>query len=478
VVEDEIVSKKVVIGIVALVVVVSLGFLALRQLRQAQAALTGDLQTVEVRRGTLMATASTAGSVQAAASVALGLRVSGEVQQVLVKEGDRVTAGQKLACLNPADAELQVAQAKANLAIAQARLDQAKKPAAEEDVAAARAALASAQESLEKLRAGSTARDIEIARLRWEQAKDQLWGAQAQRDATCGNPMAQAGACDGAKASVASAEMAVEIARLQYEQIQEGPGAAELRAAEAQVAQAQASLSRLTAGPATEDLRVAEAQVQQAEVAVREAEQQLARMCLVAPFDGTVTALDLQAGQIVGPTAPVGTLADLRDGTLEVVADMSEVDVARVKVGQEADITLDALRDRDLTGQVASVAAAGTSVQGVVNYKVVIRLDEADPAIKPGMSASVSIVTEEREDVLLVPIRAIRSTGGQRVVHLLRDGQIATVPVQVGLTGDEGIEILGDTLKEGDVLVLNLVVNPFERMREEQAGGMQVQVSQ
>ena len=459
-------SKKVVIGIVALVVAVSLGFLGLRRLRQARAALTGDLQTVEVRRGTLMATASTAGSVQAPASVSLGFRVAGQVEQVLVEEGDRVTAGQKLACLDPTDAELQVAQAKANLTIAQARLDQAKKPAAGEDVAAARAALASAQESLEKLRAGPTARDVEIARLHWEQAKDQLWGAQAQRDGTCGNPMPTGMSCDQAEASVASAEMAAEIARLQYEQLKEGPGAAELRAAEAQVAQAQANLARLTDGPADEDLQVAEAQVRQAEAALRQAEQQLARMCLLAPFDGTVTGLDLQVGQIVGPSAPVGVLANLAAGTLEVVADMSEVDVARVEVGQEANVTLDALRDRDLTGHVTSVAAVGTSIQGVVNYRVVISLDGADPAIKPGMSASVSIVTERRENVLLVPIRAIRSVGGKRLVHLLRDGQIISVPVQVGLTGDEGTEILNDTIKEGDVLVMNLPVNPLERMRE------------
>lgn len=445
-------GKKTLFAILAVAAVTALVFLGLRLFGRSDGPID-QLQTAAVRRGELVATADTVGTVQTAGAVNLVFQAPGQVSAVSVQEGQVVAASQEIARLDPTDVELQVAQAEAGLAIARAGLQQASKGAAPEEVAAARAALTSAQENLKRLQAGPTETDVEIARLRWEQAKDQLWSAQAQRDAIAGNPMASGASVEQARGAVAAAEMAAEIARLQYEQVQQGIGESELRAAEAQVAQAQANLARLTGGPAAESVAVAEAQVQQAEVALAMAQRSLNQMVLKAPFAGTITRLDLQVGQMVGPSAPVGVLAGAAG--LEIVADMSEIDVARLSVGQEATITLDALPDRPLKGHVATVAPAGVSVQGIVNFPVTIRFDEEEPVLKPGMTASVTIVTGRRENVLLVPNRAIRTRSGDYVVYLLRDGRPTEVSVQIGLSGEGSTEILGDTLQEGDLLVLN-----------------------
>ncbi|MDI7274964.1 MAG: efflux RND transporter periplasmic adaptor subunit [Anaerolineae bacterium] len=431
------------------IVVLGLGFAAIRRIQQSMASARNP-QTVAVQRGSLVATLSAAGVVESTDAVELSFQTSGQVTEIKVQEGQAVEAGQEIACLDSADAQLQVAQAELSLQAAQAKLDQARKGATPEEIAAARASLASAQEALKALQAGPSDTEIEIARLRWEQAKDQLWSTQLRRDGTCGTP---GGNCEEARAAVASAEMSVEIARLQYEQARQGASAKELRAAEAQVAQAQLNLSKLLSGPASEDLRAAEIQVKQAELSLQQARAKLAQCCLRAPFAGTITRLALRVGQMAGANTPAATLSG--EGGLQISAELSEVDVARVAVGQEVEVLLDAMPERTFAGRVVQMATSGTSSQGVVNFPITICLDQADPAIRPGMTANVTIIAERRDNVLLVPSRAIQVRGGGYLVRVLHEGQIIEVPVQVGLSGDNGTEILGDILREGDLLVVD-----------------------
>ena len=445
-------KRTVAVASAAVLVVAGLGFVGIRRIQQSSAS-GSNLQTARVSRGSLVATISTAGLVQTADAVDLSFQVSGQVKEIKVQEGDPVKAGQEIACLDATEIQLQVAQAEISLDNARIQLSEARKGASAEEIAAAKASLASAQENLQALQAGPAASDVEAARLALDRAKNSLWGAQCQRDATCGNPNAGRSACDQANASVANAEIAVELARMDYEKAQQGPSAKELRAAEAQVAQAQLNLSKLTSTPSSESIRAAENQVKQAELNLQQAKLKLAQCCLTAPFDGTITYLELRVGQVVGPSTRAATLAGT--GGLEIAADVAEADVARLKMGQEAEIVLDAMPERTFRGRVVDVARAGTNVQGVVNFPVTISLDQADPAIKPGMTANVSIIVDQRDNVLLVPSRAIQVQGRQYLVRVLHEGQIIEVPVQTGLSGDNGTEILGDALREGDLLVLN-----------------------
>lgn len=444
-------KRRIAVVTVLVLIVGALGFWGVQRIRGSTSS-KNNLQTAQVQRGSLVATISTAGTVQTTDAVNLSFQASGQVKEIKVKAGDAVKAGQEIARLDTADAEIQVAQAELSLSNAKTQLDQAKKGATAEEIAAAKASLASAEENLKALQAGPAAADVELARIKWEQAKNQLWSTQMHRDATCGDPRAAGSACDEANASVNNAELSVETARLQYEQAQQGPSDKELRAAEAQVAQAQLSLSKLTTSN-SESITAAENQVKQAELSLQQAKAKLAQCSLTAPFDGTISSLDLKVGQMAGASTQVATLAGT--GSLEVTANLAEVDVDKVKVGQEVDVLLDAMPERTFKGRVGDVAQTGTSTQGVVNFPVTIYLEQTDPAIRPGMTANATVVVDRRENVLLVPNRAIQVQGKQHLVRVVHEGQVIELAVEIGLSGSNGTEILGDTLREGDLLALN-----------------------
>ncbi len=444
--------KKTITIILVIAVVAGAAYLGLRVLHPGAKQETAA-PTAKVTRGNLSASVSSAGSVQPVTSVDLTFQVSGQLKEVKVKEGDQVKAGQEIASVDASDLQAAVDTAQANLEASQAKLAQVKQPASTEDINAAKASLASAQANLQKIEAGTSEQDLELARLRWEQAKDQLWGAQGSRDATLGQRMVSGAQRAQAQASVASSEIAAQIAQIQYEQAQDPPAVSDVLAAEAQVAQAQANLAKLMAGPTDADVQAAQASVKQAEVSLQQAKNNLAEANLTAPFDGTITSLALTVGQTVGPSTVVGTLSDL--SVLQVSVNLSEIDVAQIKIGQTADITLDALPDQSFKGHVVAVAPAGVNTQGVVNFPVTVQFDKADPAVKPGMTANVTITVDQRANVLIVPNRAIHTVRNQHYVTVMRNGKPTEVEVQTGLSGDRGTEILGNTLKAGDIVVLS-----------------------
>jgi len=107
------------------------------------------------------------------------------------------------------------------------------------------------------------------------------------------------------------------------------------------------------------------------------------------------------------------------------------------------------------TGTVAEIDIVGTTTQGVVNYAATISIGDPTDSIRPGMNASASIILEHRENVLLVPNRAVRSTGNRaRTVTVLYQGQLIDVPVTLGLSGEMQSEVV-DGLREGDVVLVS-----------------------
>jgi HlyD family secretion protein len=119
-------------------------------------------------------------------------------------------------------------------------------------------------------------------------------------------------------------------------------------------------------------------------------------------------------------------------------------------------MTMDALPNKTYTAKIQSVAPVATVTQGVVNYNVVANITDNDGAIKPGMTANLTITIEQRENVLLVPVRAVRTQGNQKRVTVLYKEQNIDVAVVTGLTNEQFAEIASSTpeLKEGDQVVL------------------------
>jgi HlyD family secretion protein len=390
----------------------------------------------------------------------LTLASSGTVTTVYVQEDDRVERDQILAELDTTDLELSVAQAEAALAGQEANLARARKGASEQEIASAEAAIASAEAQLEDLQAGPSARDIEAARIQVEQAKASLWGAQGSRDATVGSPMASGASKAQAEAAVSQAEWALKQAELQYERLWEGPNESAIANAEAQLASAQANLARLLNTPSEEDIAVAEAQVEQARLSLESARSRLDDAIVRAPASGVLATWTLREGDTATPGTPVGTLVD--DTAYHVEVAIDETEIGHLQVGQNATITLDAFPEQELTGRVESISLLGSSTQGLVNYTVEISLEDTDLAIRPMMTAVISIVTDTREDVLVVPNRALRRDRDGTFVEVLRNGTPARANVVTGISNDVYTEII-EGLEEGDPVV---VARPRESVFE------------
>jgi multidrug resistance efflux pump len=151
-----------------------------------------------------------------------------------------------------------------------------------------------------------------------------------------------------------------------------------------------AQLEQVRAGAADEEIALAETEVAQAQIALEEAQLRLERCERRAPFNGTVGMVDVRKGEQVQQGDPVLTLGDL--STLRVeTTDLDEIDVARIAVGQEADVTFDAFPGRVFTGRVTRVNPMAEPGGGGVNYTTIIELDELSPGILWGMTAFVDI---------------------------------------------------------------------------------------
>jgi len=222
--------------------------------------------------------------------------------------------------------------------------------------------------------------------------------------------------------------------------------------AEAQLAQAQSALQKLISGATAEDLAISQAQVDQAQLSLQQAQRQLESAKLVALIAGTVTVVNYNVGDNANAGQTAVTIVDL--SSLQLVVPMAEMDVVRVAPGQQARITLDALQGVTLSGKVTYIAPVATITQGVTNYPVTIEIPKPDPAVRVGMTAAASIILEQHDNVLLVPNRAVRTVGRQKMVDVLAsEGQTISVPVTVGANNDSMTEI-STGLKEGDTVVL------------------------
>lgn len=202
----------------------------------------------------------------------------------------------------------------------------------------------------------------------------------------------------------------------------------------------------------TFDISDQEIKVSQAENTLTEAKENLTNCYIYAPFDGIVAKVDVKKGDSVSGGA-VATLI-----TKQRTADISlnEVDVAQVKVGQKVTLTFDAIEGLSIAGEVAEIDTLGTVSQGVVNYAVKIVFDTQDERVKPGMSVSSAVITDIKQDVLVVPNSAVKSNGNGQYVEFLINNAPQSQSVEIGLSNDTMTEIKSG-LKEGDKVITQTI---------------------
>lgn len=415
--------------IVAIILVAGLGYGGFRIYQRltvpAETAATFELETAVVARGDLRVTVSASGSVEAAQQSELAFSGSGEVAEVWVEVGDAVEAGQPLARLETDDLEDAVADAE--LALAQAELDLAETldGVSDEDIVAAEASLRGAQADYNSVVGGATEVEIAKAEAALEQADANLASAQSSYDRTAAHKPNEDPNYSSAANNLWSAEAAYEKTLASYNETVDGATENERWAAWARVQKAQANLDRLLEQPTEEAARLAEIAVAQAELDLAQAEYDLAQATLKTPIAGTVTAVNVEAGEVASGVAVVISTLDVL--TVDVVLD--ETDVAQIAEGQPAKITLDAFDDATLSGTVTHIESTANIQSGVVLFPVTIALDPVDVPVRAGMTADVEIVTANAENVLLVPAEAVQTINGRTIVmRKLAEGETVERP--------------------------------------------------
>jgi len=200
------------------------------------------------------------------------------------------------------------------------------------------------------------------------------------------------------------------------------------------------------------DIELYQKQVQYWQQRVTYLQERYASAKLVAPFDGLVVSIDRRVGEWVESYEPIGTLADPKQLIVEV--NVPETEVASVSIGQAVRVVLDGFPDKNFTARVKEIASQASIYQGKNVYRTLVAFDDLSqvPATLR-MGADVAFLRASKENVLLVPTKAIQQDGLAQYVTVLREGNWERVPVQVGANGSTHTEIVSG-LSEGEQILV------------------------
>jgi multidrug efflux pump subunit AcrA (membrane-fusion protein) len=356
-------------------------------LRNGQSAATQTAGRMPTGAAAAEAAVAAKGSIAPLRYARLSFATSGTVAQVLVKEGDKVKAGDVLAQLDTGDLKLQLQAAQDALDVAELTLKQAKTPATPDEIAAAEANLRNARAQHDRAKGGATGAELAIALANLQKAEAAVQQAQAAYDRIGGASNPMIGMTPQALA-LQAATQDYQIAKANYD-LKVKADAATLAAAEAAVFNAQAVLDLKKSGARQTDLAIGEARTRQAKTALEQAKAALAKATLTAPFDATVTSVAIRQGETINAGTTTITIADISQWRVETT-DLDEWGAARVKIGQTAKVRVNAFASKVLTGKVVQIASQSTTLStGDVAYVVTIALDQVDPDVRWGMTVKV-----------------------------------------------------------------------------------------
>lgn len=217
------------------------------------------------------------------------------------------------------------------------------------------------------------------------------------------------------------------------------------------LAEAQASLAVTQSGSRPEAIAAQRAAVSAEQAKLVGLQADLAKRHITAPVDGTVARIDVEIGDTVQPGSQIGIMNS--KGRFEIVANISEIDIANVKLDDPVDVTLDAFpSDQHWTGKVSSIQPAETVIDNVIFYETHVLFDKEDPRLRSGMTANLTVTTQQKDDVLRIPMSAVKEDGARTYVDVLENGAPKEVDVKLGLRSTDYAEVLGG-LKEGDLVV-------------------------
>ena len=417
-------KKKYLITIVIAILILVGGFFLYQWTGQNGS--NQKFRLVKAERGEVELVVTATGTINPVINVLVGSQVSGTIKGLYADFNSQVKEGQVIAQIDPAIFQAQVDQAKANVLTNQANL-------------------LNAQANLVNAKANLVKADVAVL--------------DAKRTLDRNLPLVE-------KKVIAQATM--DTAQTSYD-----------------TAVAQRDVAKAQIDSATSQVESSKAQVEQAKAALKLAETNLRYATIRSPVNGTVISRNVDVGQTVAASLQAPTLFTIaKDLTrMQVDTNVSEADVGRITVGQDATFTVDAYPGRIFRGKVSEIRNAPIVVQNVVTYDVVILVDNKDLKLKPGMTANVSVMIAHREGVLKIPNAALRfrpvfaktesgkggppqkaseqvksSQGDQgrpgRVWVLSKEGKPIPASIVLGITDGTFSEVMSGDLREGGEVIV------------------------
>jgi HlyD family secretion protein len=416
--------KKYLIGIAILILILAGGFSFYQW--SGQNGSSQKFRLAKVEKGEIHLVVTATGTINPVINVLVGSQVSGTIKALYADFNSQVKEGQVIAQIDPAIFEAQVEQGRANVLNAQANL-------------------LNAQANFENAKANLTKADVAVL--------------DAKRTLDRNRPLVE-------KKVIAQATM--DTAQTNYD-----------------TAVAQTDVAKAQVESAKSQIESYKAQVEQTKAALKVAETNLRYATIRSPVSGTVISRNVDVGQTVAASLQAPTLFTIAKNLTEMQVDsnVSEADVGRIAVGQEATFTVDAYPERIFRGKVSEIRNAPIIVQNVVTYDVVILVENKDLKLKPGMTANVSVMIAHRDGALKIPNAALRfrpvsaksesgkggppqkageqvkSTQGDqgkpgRVWVVSPEGRPTPVSIILGITDGTFSEVISGDLREGTGVIV------------------------
>ncbi|KKP97633.1 MAG: Efflux transporter, RND family, MFP subunit [Candidatus Moranbacteria bacterium GW2011_GWE1_36_7] len=398
--------------------------------------------TADATKGTLAQTVSVTGDLVAQDEITLNFELGGRVSKVFVKPSNKVAAGDPIATLTDATLQKQLEQAQAGLDQAIANAGSNSDAFREANVAKNNAEDVYDQtKSLNEQNISAAKKAVDNAQQYYDDTRDAYLSG---------------GSLVSAKPTVTAAENSLNAAKEALKTAEEQADLLKINAqnsidtAKAKVKTVESDFAR-----ASRDASVA-----QARSLFDQAVINLSKATLVSPVNGIITEVNNKPGEILGTGVIKETFSRVMSLDYIIESKVPESDIVKLKLGQHAKITFDALTTDDIfDGEVIEIDPASTTIQDVVYYQIKLKLNSTDVRIKPGMSANIDIATSQKDNVVSVPSRAIKIEGKKKYVDVLQtDNTTKKVYVETGLEGDEGMVEIKSGLNGGEKVVTFVTV--------------------
>lgn len=402
-------------------------------------------ETVRVERGTVRASITATGTLNAVVDVLVGSQVSGNIKALYADFNTKVTKGQLVAEIDPQVFQTQVDQAQAA-------------------AGAVHSAVLTAEAQVQKSNSDLSGTMANEKNAEAVLAKDKANALNASNQYQRQDSLFQAGIISRQDEDLAKAAQGATVAQVAGDQ-------AQIDAAKQTILSAQAEIRVVTS-----QLGSAQAQERQAQASLDQAKANLAHTQITAPVDGTVIARNMNVGQTVAASFQSPTIFEIAQDLTKMQLDtnVDESDVGNIAAGQAATFTVDAYPGTTFRGLVTAVRKAPINVQNVVTYDVVIAVSNPDLKLFPGMTANARILTLKADNTLKVQKAVLRvhpspavlaqaglppTQPGKQIVYVMQAGRPQARPVTFGISDGKFTAVKSGDLQEGDQVVVTFTTN-------------------